>query len=160
MSFTLKILIGLFLGVLTGLFLGEIAAPFSIGGDVFIGLLQMTVLPYIVVSLISNLGGISWAERRGLLVSGITVLSILLLLGVVVLVAVPLAFPAVRSASFFSSALIEPAKVFDVVDLYIPSNPFAALANNVVDHLHAHRHDPEFYRSSSVRKRGDSFQVS
>jgi len=132
MSFTLKILIGLFLGVLTGLFLGEIAAPFSIGGDVFIGLLQMTVLPYIVVSLISNLGGISWAERRGLLVSGITVLSILLLLGVVVLVAVPLAFPAVRSASFFSSALIEPAKVFDVVDLYIPSNPFAALANNVV----------------------------
>jgi len=90
MSFTLKILIGLFLGVLTGLFLGEIAAPFSIGGEVFIGLLQMTVLPYIVVSLISNLGGISWTERRGLLVSGITVLSILLLLGVVVLVAVPL----------------------------------------------------------------------
>jgi len=68
MSFTTKILIGLALGILTGIFLGELAAPFSIGGEVYIGLLQMTVLPYIVVSLISNIGGISWSERRGLVV--------------------------------------------------------------------------------------------
>jgi len=132
MSFTFKILTGLFLGIFTGLFLGEIAAPFSVAGEAFIGLLQMTVLPYIVVSLISNLGGISWTERRSLLVSGMAVLSILLLLGVAILVAVPLAFPEVESASFFSSSLIEPPKVFDVVALYIPSNPFASLANNVV----------------------------
>ena len=132
MTFTYKILAGLFLGIFTGLFLGEIAAPFSVAGEAFIGLLQMTVLPYIVVSLISNLGGISWTERRSLLVSGMAVLSILLLLGVAVLVAVPLAFPEVESASFFSSSLIDPPKVFDVVALYIPSNPFASLANNVV----------------------------
>jgi hypothetical protein len=79
MSFTLKILTGLFLGVFTGLFLGEMAAPFSVAGEVFIGLLQMTVLPYIVVSLVSNLGGISWTERRGLLVSCVVVLSVMLL---------------------------------------------------------------------------------
>ena len=93
MSFTLKILIGLFLGIFTGVFLGEIAAPFSIAGEVFIGLLQMTVLPYIVVSLIGNLGAISWLERRSLLVSGIAVLSVMLLLGVAVLLVIPLAFP-------------------------------------------------------------------
>lgn len=132
MSFTLKILTGLFLGIFTGLFFGEIASPFSIAGEIFIGLLQMTVLPYIVVSLISNLGGVSWSERRGTLVSGIAVLGVLLLLGVLVLVAVPLAFPVVKSASFFSSSLIEPARVFDLVELYIPANPFASLANNVV----------------------------
>ncbi len=57
MSFTAKIVFGLVLGVLTGLFLGEIAAPFVIVGEIFIGLLQMTVLPYIVVSLVSNLAG-------------------------------------------------------------------------------------------------------
>jgi Na+/H+-dicarboxylate symporter/ABC-type amino acid transport substrate-binding protein len=132
MSFTVKVLSGLFLGILTGLFLGEMAAPFSIGGDIFIGLLQMTVLPYIVVSLVGNLGGISWSERRSLLVSGISVLLVLLAIGVVVLVVIPLAFPAVQSASFFSSSLIDPPKIFDLVDLYIPSNPFASLANNVV----------------------------
>lgn len=132
MSFTLKILTGLFLGIFTGLFLGEIAAPFTIAGEVFIGLLQMTVLPYIVVSLVSNLGAISWMERRSLLVSGIAVLSVMLLLGVAVLLVIPLAFPSVKSASFFSSSLIEAPKVFDLVELYIPSNPFASLANNVV----------------------------
>ena len=132
MSFTFKILTGLFLGIFTGLFLGEMAAPFSVAGEIFIGLLQMTVLPYIVVSLVSNLGGVSWAARRGTLLAGIAVLGVLLLLGVLVLVAIPLAFPAVKSASFFSSSLIEPAKVFDLVELYIPANPFASLANNVV----------------------------
>jgi L-cystine uptake protein TcyP (sodium:dicarboxylate symporter family) len=62
MSFTSKILLGLVLGILTGVFLGEMAAPFTIGGEVYIGLLQMTVLPYIVVSLISNIGGIPGKE--------------------------------------------------------------------------------------------------
>ena len=132
MSFTSKILTGLFLGIFVGLFLGDIAAPFSVAGEVFIGLLQMTVLPYIVVSLVSNLGGVSWAERRGTLISAIAVLGVLLLLGVLVLVAIPLAFPVVKSASFFSSSLIDAPKVFDLVALYIPANPFASLANNVV----------------------------
>ncbi|MFC1689960.1 cation:dicarboxylate symporter family transporter [Pseudomonadota bacterium] len=132
MSFTLKILTGLFLGVFTGLFLGEMAGPFSVGGEVFIGLLQMTVLPYIVVSLVGNIGAISWAERRGLLVAGISVLAVLLVLGVVVLVAIPVAFPVWDAASFFSPSLVASPQIIHLVDLYIPSNPFASLANNVV----------------------------
>ena len=132
MSFTKKILAGLALGVLTGIFLGEIAAPFGIGGEIFIGLLQMTVLPYIVLSLISNIGGISWSERRSLVVTAIAVLACLLLLGVAVLVMVPLAFPVWVSASFFSSSLITAGQAIDLVALYIPSNPFQSLAENLV----------------------------
>ncbi len=45
MSFTFQIVLGLLLGIFTGLFLGEIAAPLSVVGDIFIALLQMTVLP-------------------------------------------------------------------------------------------------------------------
>ena len=132
MSFTLKILLGLALGILTGLFLGELAAPFSIGGEVFIGLLQMTVLPYIVVSLISNIGGISWSERKGLVVAGVAVLGVLLLLGVAVLVVIPLAFPVWDTAAFFSTSLVTPPEIIDLVALYIPSNPFSSLALNLV----------------------------
>lgn len=132
MSFTLKILTGLTLGILTGIFLGELAAPFSIGGDVYIGLLQMTVLPYIVISLISNIGGITWSERRGLVIAAMLVLACLLLLGVAVLAVVPMAFPVWDSASFFSASLIAAPKVIDLVALYIPSNPFSSLANNLV----------------------------
>jgi len=37
-------------------FFGELAAPLGLLGQIFIGLLQMTVLPYIVVSLTA----VSW----------------------------------------------------------------------------------------------------
>jgi Na+/serine symporter len=132
MSFTLQILLGLTLGIFTGLFLGDIAAPFSVAGDIYIALLQMTVLPYIVVSLIGNLGRISWSESRGLLIAAMVVLATLLLLGVVVLIGAPLAFPEWASASFFSPALVQAPQSLDLVALYIPANPFGSLANNVV----------------------------
>lgn len=132
MSFTLKIVVGLVLGILAGLFLGEFAAPFSALGEAFIGLLQMTVLPYIIVSLVGNIGGITWAERRGLLKAGILTLLLSLGLGVAVLAATPLAFPPWDAASFFSSSLVANPKVFDFVALYIPTNPFAAMADNTV----------------------------
>ena len=80
MSFTKKILIGLFLGIALGLFFGEIVAPLEAGGRIFIGMLQMTVLPYIILSLIINLGRITWAESRGLLLTLIAVFGIFLLL--------------------------------------------------------------------------------
>jgi hypothetical protein len=37
-----------------GIFFGELIVPVKLMGDIFIGLLQMTVLPYIVLSLILN----------------------------------------------------------------------------------------------------------
>ncbi|MEE4190025.1 MAG: cation:dicarboxylase symporter family transporter [Halieaceae bacterium] len=132
MSFTLQICLGLLLGILTGLFLGDLALPFSTAGEIYIGLLQMTVLPYIVVSLIANLGRISWAESRGLLTAAISALGVLLLLGVVTLITVPLAFPDREAASFFSSSLVETPPPTNLVELYIPSNPFGSMANNVV----------------------------
>ncbi len=50
------------MGISLGLFLGEITAPMKVIGDVYVGLLQMTVLPYIVVSLIASIGSLSVAE--------------------------------------------------------------------------------------------------
>ncbi|MCK5880916.1 MAG: cation:dicarboxylase symporter family transporter [Sinobacterium sp.] len=132
MSFTKQILLGLFFGVSVGLFLGEYASSLSTAGDIYIALLQMTVLPYIVVSLVANLGRISWAESRSLLLSAIWVLGILLSLGMMMLIVIPHAFPEWQSGAFFRTALIEPSKTLDLVALYIPANPFSSLANNVV----------------------------
>jgi Na+/H+-dicarboxylate symporter len=44
----------------------------------------------------------------------------------------PLSFPPWEAASFFSTSLVEEPSAFDLVSLYIPANPFNALANNVV----------------------------
>jgi Na+/H+-dicarboxylate symporter len=63
-----RVLIGLALGIFTGLFVGEPAGALAIGGDAYIRLLQMTVLPYVMVSAFADsmaVGGVS-----GELVSG------------------------------------------------------------------------------------------
>ena len=64
-----------------------------------------------MVSLIGNIGGITWAERRTLLKAGITVLLLTLVLGGLVLFAVPLAFPPTQAASFFSSSFVFESEV-------------------------------------------------
>jgi hypothetical protein len=43
----------------------------------------------------------------------------------------PFVFPEIESASFFSTTLVE-NRTSDFAALYIPSNPFHSLANNIV----------------------------
>jgi Na+/H+-dicarboxylate symporter len=63
-SFTRQILIGLTLGTAAGLFLGERAGLFRYGVDGFIRLLQMTVLPYVTVSLVAGIGSLNAAKVK------------------------------------------------------------------------------------------------
>ena len=132
MSLTKKLLIGLTAGAALGLFLGERVAPLEILADGFVKLLQMMVLPYLVVSLISSLGSLNLQEARRL---GLRAGSILILLwgvGLGCAMLFPIVFPPIQTGSFFSAALVEQRPAFSFVDLYIPANPFHSLANNVV----------------------------
>ena len=66
LSLSTKILIGMGAGFVCGIFFGEYCGFLQIIGDGFIKLLQMTILPYIVVSLISGLGGLTYDQARKL----------------------------------------------------------------------------------------------
>lgn len=128
----MQILAGLALGVGTGVFLGELASPLKIVADGFVRLLQMTVLPYVVVSIMSSLGSLSYAEARRLGLKAGAVVALLWLVGLGLAFLSPLAFPNIENATFFSKAMIEKHPPFDFIGLYIPSNPFHSLANNIV----------------------------
>ncbi|MET0214949.1 MAG: cation:dicarboxylase symporter family transporter, partial [Vicinamibacterales bacterium] len=132
MTSSRKILAGLALGILTGLFFGEQAAALKWAADGFVKLLQMTVLPYITVSIITSLGSLRASELRVLGVRAAAVIGGLWVLALVFAFLIPLTFPSVENASFFSSSLVENRPAFDFIDLYIPANPFNALANNIV----------------------------
>src|SRR5687768_1568181 len=132
MSFTQRILVGLAAGIVTGLFFGERAAVLKWAADGFIRLLQMMVLPYITVSIVGSLGSLKPSEIRTLGIRAAAVIAGLWLVALTFAFLIPLTFPTVQSASFFSTSLIERRPPFDFVDLYIPSNPFHALANSVV----------------------------
>src|SRR5262245_17727474 len=132
MTSSTKILVGLVSGVLVGIFFGEHASALKLVADGFVKLLQMTVLPYITLSIVTSLGALSFAQVKILGLRAGTVLVGLWFLALVFTFLVPLAFPAVETASFFSAALVERRPPFNFIDLFIPSNPFHALSNNVV----------------------------
>ncbi|MEA2081086.1 MAG: cation:dicarboxylase symporter family transporter, partial [Pseudomonadota bacterium] len=105
-----RVILGLLLGIFTGLFFGESAGRLDIWGEAYIRLLQMTVIPYILVSLIGGLGRLDAgiARRIGLmggalilLVWGIALASNLFLVQ---------AYPDWTTASFFSTSLVESGK--------------------------------------------------
>jgi Na+/H+-dicarboxylate symporter/ABC-type amino acid transport substrate-binding protein len=127
-----RVLIGFVLGIAAGIFFGETAHALGVVGVAFVMLLQVAVIPYIVVSLITALGRLTLQDAKRLALKTGGVVLVLWGIGIVVVLLTPLAFPDWPSASFFSTSLVEQAKPIDFLKLYIPANPFASLANAVV----------------------------
>lgn len=127
-----QVFIGLGLGLLVGIFFGDEVAFLKIGGDAFIALLQITVIPYVMVALITSLGRLTLADAKSLGLKGGSILLVLWAVGLVVVLVSPLAFPDWPSASFFSTSQIEQGAPVDFVKLYIPANVFNSLSNAIV----------------------------
>ena len=109
MSSSNRILAGLGAGILVGLFLGERAGALKLAADGFVKLLQMTVLPYVTVSIVGSLGRLRYQEARTLAVRTGGVLIGLWLLALLFTFLIPLTFPRVQNATFFSTTLVERA---------------------------------------------------
>jgi proton glutamate symport protein len=127
-----KILIGLVGGIACGIFLGEYTYPLKIVGDAFVALLQMTVLPFIVVSLIANFGRLRLLQTRRLAVEGGLIMAFLWLNGFTAVVLFAHCFPAWNASSFFSTVMVDPPPKLDFVGILIPKNVFESLAQSVV----------------------------
>jgi Na+/H+-dicarboxylate symporter/ABC-type amino acid transport substrate-binding protein len=132
MSFTARILIGLGLGAGLGYVLGERAGPFRFAADAFVRLLEMTVLPYMTVSLVAGIGRLDSRRARTLFLRVGAVTLVLWALAVGTVLLLPLALPEMETASFFSTTLVANRPEVDLVSLYVPQNPFHSLANSVV----------------------------
>ena len=131
MSLSAKIFLGLGLGIATGIFLGEITAPLKAVGTAYVQLLQMAVLPYIMITLMSGLGKLNYQEAVRLSIRVGSLLLLIWALTFALLYLLPLSFPNWQTASFFSSTQIAPPQRFNFLE-FIPSNPFHSMANNIV----------------------------
>ena len=127
-----RILLGLTAGTLAGVFLGEEARMFAAVADGFVKLLQMAVLPYVTVSIVAGIGSLDLHLLRRLGARTALVLPALWAVSLAFAFLMPLVFPPSPGAAFFSTTLLEQPASFNLVDLYIPANPFFALANGVV----------------------------
>jgi len=131
-SLSTKVLLSVFIGIFVGILFGDRVAWLSVVGDVFVGLLQMTVLPYIMFSLIVNIGRLSLESGIRLIKFALTFLGMLLGIGLIFLIILPMAFPTFDSGSFYSTKFIQESIPFDFVKTYIPSNPFEAMSEGIV----------------------------
>lgn len=129
---TSLIVAGFLLGTACGLFFGEYTSWIKWIGDAFVGLLQMAVLPYVAISLITNVGRLSPGDGARLLRVSTAVLVLLWFVGLVTLAIMTQAFPSWETGSFFSSSFTEEPPPHDWLDLFIPANPFKALAENSI----------------------------
>jgi len=129
MSQSKRIVLGLVLGICCGVFLGEKVAPLKLAADGFVKLLQMTVLPYVMLSIIASLGSLDYADARRLGTRAGLVILALWVIAIAFALVMPLTFPAMESASFFSTTMVESRQDFDFVDLYIPANGSVANRN-------------------------------
>ncbi len=126
------VLIGFAMGIFCGLFFGEMAATLNPIGRAYIRLLQMAVVPYITVSLIAGLGRLTPQQASRIAQWGGLVLLLILVIGMVLVLLVPLAYPEWEAANYFSSNLVSSSASVDFVSLYISANPFESLANTVI----------------------------
>lgn len=132
LSLSGRIIVGLVLGVLVGLFFGESAGQLMLVGDIYIRLMQMTVLPYLMAALIIGLGQLELEQAKQLAWKAGLMLLMIWLVMIVVLFAMPMSFPAFESASFFSSSLVEPPSKFSITEIYFTANPFQSMSLNVI----------------------------
>src|SRR5580765_2737306 len=131
-SSSTKILVGLVSGAFVGVFFGEHAGALKVAADGFVALLQMAVLPYITISIITSLGTLRYDQAKTLGLRAGAVLGGLWCIALLFAFLIPVAFPEIETASFFSTTLVERRQPFNFIDIFIPSNPFNSLANNVV----------------------------
>lgn len=127
-----QILIALALGIFCGLFFGEWCSVLAVIGDAFVGLLRMTVLPYILLTLVTSLGRLRLPNSRRLAIIGASVLFGLWAICLAVVWLLPTAFPEWKTGSFFSTSLIKQPQERDLLSYFIPANIFESLSQNQV----------------------------
>jgi len=130
LSLSAKTLIGFAMGIACGVFFGDLCGWLQVIGDAFVGLLQMTVLPLIVLLLIASVGRLTPQQAARLVGRVGLILVILWVVGLLAVLLMASTFPPRQSAAFYSNSLLETPAPLDVVELFIPTNPFRSLANN------------------------------
>lgn len=120
--------IGLGLGILCGIMFGEYCAGMQVIGQAYVGLLQMTVLPYLVVTLICKMGRLDVGQAKRLGLTSAAVMLVMWSIGILLIVLASWILPPLQGASFFSPPLESSGEgMQDVLSRFIPANVFRSL---------------------------------
>ncbi|GGA64478.1 ABC transporter substrate-binding protein [Neiella marina] len=134
-SLASTMIIAMVLGIITGIFFGELVAWTGVVGSAVIMLMQMTIYPYILVSLISGIGKLNANDAKSIFTKAGSIMAAIWAIGLIAILLAPVTFPTLESASFFSTSEVQPKAEIDYLKLYIPANPFESMASGAVPAL-------------------------
>jgi Na+/H+-dicarboxylate symporter/ABC-type amino acid transport substrate-binding protein len=124
---------GLLLGIACGVLFGEYCGVLRVVGQAYVGLLQMTVLPYLVLSLIAKTARMDVKQAQTLGMTAPVVLLILWLIGIILIVLVSGILPPTEGAAFFSPPQENAgAADQDFMSRFIPTNIFRSLSSEYI----------------------------
>ena len=128
----MRILVAMSFGLAIGAYTSTVYMGVDAIANAFVMLLQMTALPYISLSLIVGIGGLSSTGlsstfKKTLLILFISIATVLFFIFLA-----PIAFPDWVSAEFYSVETVKASTEFDLVNLFIPANPFHSFANGLI----------------------------
>lgn len=128
----LRILIAMFFGLGIGGYTSTVFFGVDALANAFVMLLQMTALPYISLSLIVGIGGLSATGLSSTFKQSLLILLISIAVVLLYIFLAPIAFPDWVTAEFYSVETVKVSTEFDLVKLFIPANPFNSFANALI----------------------------
>ncbi len=132
MNLTSWILVGFTLGILTGLVFGDLCSVMEPFSEAFIKTWQITILPSVALSLIVGIGGLKRDTAKAIALKACLILLLIWVIGVVGYFSFQLAFPPRAEASFFSTQDLAAKTDLNLIDQFIPSNPFMSLSDGII----------------------------
>ncbi|MGA2121510.1 MAG: cation:dicarboxylase symporter family transporter [Methanoregula sp.] len=132
LNLTSWILVGFILGIVTGLFFGDLCSVMKPFSEAFIKIWQITILPSVALSLIVGIGSLKRNTAKAIALKAFLILLLLWVICVVGYFSFQLAFPPRMEASFFSTQDLAVKGDLNLIDQFIPSNPFLSLSDGII----------------------------
>ena len=132
LNLTRWILVGFSLGILTGLVFGDLCSVMKPFSEAFIKIWQITILPSVALSLIVGIGGLKRDTAKAIALKAFLLLLLFWLICVVGYFSFQMAFPPRVEASFFSTQDLAVKTDINLIDQFIPSNPFLSLSDGII----------------------------
>ena len=132
LNLTRWILLGFILGILTGLVFGDLCSVMQPLSEAFIKAWQITILPSVALSLIVGIGSLKRDTAKAIALKAFLILLLIWVIGVAGYFSFQLAFPPRMEASFFSTQDLAAKTDLNLIDQFIPSNPFMSLSDGII----------------------------
>lgn len=120
------------IGLLLGMFFGDRCSLLDPFNDLFIRVFQITIIPYMIFSILYSIGSLTGEKAKLVGKKGGIILISLWALSIFYAFGLQYSFPEIERSKFFRPENELVHNGINLLDLFVPSNPFHSLSNGYI----------------------------